>query len=471
MGLVEPEKPQVMAQFKNKISPDYDDTDAETLEKKYTPEQIEALTLGEMAVPSEDLVTQGRLRKDPYRLRYYEDFSTVRPVVDKRTPSGKPVDTSARFMTPDEFGDDFMEFVREQEEKDGVPADLVDIPQAYEMFEEMRSKMLSKEDGKDLATSDLADAMDRVLGPVEDIKSIEEALKKQSGGPGKGKEGAAKGTAEEYDPEKDQSMVSYKYIMERNAMTGFDGGDTALAPDLPEKVPGVEGYYKQEMDDEDANLDPEGKYQELKRQTGLSIKEIVDLFNKDTKIIVRRFVSNQTRLGKIRSAYVLAIAGNKNGRLGMGEAKSVDNDTANTKAKLAAIRNMQPIRRYENRTIYGNVEGKVGGTIVQLYARPPGTSVVGLFEIPISYSEPEKNANAQCHIGFGLRISHRFFEIARAAGIKDLAAKMPRSRNPMNSVKACFQALMNQPDPEQIAIGRGRKLVDARKVYYGGAVY
>lgn len=66
-------------------------------------------------------------------------------------------------------------------------------------------------------------------------------------------------------------------------------------------------------------------------------------------------------------------------------------------------------------------------------------------------------------------MSHRFFEMARAAGISDLSAKMPRSRNPMNSVKACFAALMNQPDPEKIALGRGQKLVDARKVYYGGA--
>lgn len=41
----------------------------------------------------------------------------------------------------------------------------------------------------------------------------------------------------------------------------------------------------------------------------------------------------------------------------------------------------------------------------------------------------------------------------------------------MNSVKAAYQALTNQPDPEQIAIGRGKKLVDVRKVYYGGAVY
>lgn len=41
----------------------------------------------------------------------------------------------------------------------------------------------------------------------------------------------------------------------------------------------------------------------------------------------------------------------------------------------------------------------------------------------------------------------------------------------MNSVKACYQALTKQPDPETIAIGRGKKLVDVRKVYHGGAVY
>ena len=61
--------------------------------------------------------------------------------------------------------------------------------------------------------------------------------------------------------------------------------------------------------------------------------------------------------------------------------------------------------------------------------------------------------------------------MCRMAGIHDLSAAIPRSRNPMNTVKACYQALMSQPDPEAIAIGRGRKLVDARKVYYGGSVY
>jgi small subunit ribosomal protein S5 len=60
--------------------------------------------------------------------------------------------------------------------------------------------------------------------------------------------------------------------------------------------------------------------------------------------------------------------------------------------------------------------------------------------------------------------------MCRAAGIHDIHVKMPRSKNPMNSVKAAYNALTNQLDPAQIAIGRGKKMVDARKVYYGGSI-
>ena len=80
-------------------------------------------------------------------------------------------------------------------------------------------------------------------------------------------------------------------------------------------------------------------------------------------------------------------------------------------------------------------------------------------------------SNQRYSPGFGLRASHRFFEIFRAVGIQDIAAKMPRARNPMNSVKACVEALTSQKDPEELAIGRGKKFVDVRKVYYGGNVY
>lgn len=51
-----------------------------------------------------------------------------------------------------------------------------------------------------------------------------------------------------------------------------------------------------------------------------------------------------------------------------------------------------------------------------------------------------------------------------------MAARVTRSRNPMNVVKATLQALQSQRLPEDIARGLGRKLVDVRKVYYGGSV-
>lgn len=70
--------------------------------------------------------------------------------------------------------------------------------------------------------------------------------------------------------------------------------------------------------------------------------------------------------------------------------------------------------------------------------------------------------------GFGLRCQHNIFEMARAAGIEDLAARVPRGRNKMNTIKAAYQALLTQKLPDEVARGRGKKFVDVRKVYYGG---
>lgn len=386
MGLLDPERPEIMDRYKNQVSPDYDDTDVEALEKRYTPEQLEALTLGESVVPAEDLVLQGRMRNDPYRIRHIEDFAKVIPIVDKRVKTGTPVDTSGRWMTPDEFGDDFIKATEELDGNDAERPEHVDVREAYRLWQDMRAKAAGKAEGESLTGFDVADSMNRVMGPLvdgEDAKEIaapeqKEELKDKIRAHlkklGLDVKNVDEAEFEKLPPAMDMSMKPYKYLVERNSLTGFDGGDTALAPTLPDKVPGVAGLYKDQMDPTEAALDPEGQFQELKRQTGLSIMEILVLINKHTKVLVRRYVSNQTRLGKIRSTYVLAIAGNQDGWLGMGEAKSVESETATNKAKQAAIRNMRPIRRYENRTIYGNVEGKVGGTIVQLYTRPPGTS-------------------------------------------------------------------------------------------------
>ncbi|RMZ85657.1 hypothetical protein DV737_g635, partial [Chaetothyriales sp. CBS 132003] len=121
----------------------------------------------------------------------------------------------------------------------------------------------------------------------------------------------------------------------------------------------------------------------------------------------------------------------------------VANQTPKLQSQYRAIRNMQPILRYENRTIFGDLKGKVGATELELYARPPG---------------------------FGLRCQQYIWEICRCAGIHDLAARVTRARNPMNTVKATVQALLSQKDPEDIARARGKKMVDVRRVYYAGQV-
>ena len=81
-----------------------------------------------------------------------------------------------------------------------------------------------------------------------------------------------------------------------------------------------------------------------------------------------------------------------------------------------------------------------------------------------------RSSHADCPAGFGIRCQHLIYEICRCAGISDLAARVNRSRNPMNTVKATLRALLSQRTPDEMARGLGKKLVDTRKVYYGGNV-
>ncbi|KAF6236180.1 hypothetical protein HO173_005809 [Letharia columbiana] len=211
---------------------------------------------------------------------------------------------------------------------------------------------------------------------------------------------------------------------------------SSLAPEIPKgleslKQPGIGKPGEVE-------IDPAMK--RLMRQTGFSLDEIKRFRVKN--LVVHRVV-NQTKMGKIQSMYFLTVAGNGRGLLGIGEGKSAEAEDARRQAHYAAIRNVQPIPRYEDRTIYGDVKVKMGAVELELMTRPPG---------------------------FGIRCQDKIFEMCRCAGISDLAARVTRSRNPMNTIKATFQALLSQKIPDEVARGLGKKLVDVRKVYYGGNV-
>lgn len=153
--------------------------------------------------------------------------------------------------------------------------------------------------------------------------------------------------------------------------------NSSLVPDLFQHGENLDGkmqnpppYYEVEG----ANLtkvdeEPSDALKMLMKATGHTPQTLSKIRERS---LVKKFVTNQTRLGKVRSQYVLSIAGNGNGLLGIGEGKSQEMGDAIVQARFRAIRNMKPIPRYENRTIFGDVKGKSGAVELKLMSRPPG---------------------------------------------------------------------------------------------------
>ncbi|CAJ0749432.1 16201_t:CDS:10 [Entrophospora sp. SA101] len=125
--------------------------------------------------------------------------------------------------------------------------------------------------------------------------------------------------------------------------------------------------------------------------TGLTAQEIRAL---QKKVLIVKRVVNQTSKGRIFKA-----------------ATSV------RKATNQAIKNLQYFHRYNDRTIYHEIQYKFHSTKLKLMVRPPAAKVLG-------------------------------------------------SRNGMNVVKATFQALETQKLPEDLAKTRGKKVVDLYRTYY-----
>lgn len=468
MGLL---NPSVLSKYRQEKFPDYTKEELEFLKQKYTPEQLEALRAGEEAINTDDVIIQGRLRDDPYRPNYIEDFTVLDPRYDVK-PKADVTPKEPEWLSHNEWVDQYGSKMSQMTDtktshqltramvralrrvKESSGAELIDLTEDelkdLENDPELLKKYLIEEDGKQEPDANAS-------GP--DLLTRAQAMKLDEAVDAEWKKELDKLSSMTDESEVEPSNLE----LLADGPAGVNRAYSAEAAELG-KVPGVEGLYKSAADPEDEGQDDGGHYQEIKRLTGMTLKDIQSIYR---KVLVTRWVSNQTRLGKVRSTSVVAIAGNGNGRLGLGIAKSTEAGLAAETAQLLAIRNMKPIRRYENRTIFGNVKAKVSGTVVELFSRPPGMSLPPMF----SWPKRVEYELTLCIVGFGLRVPHRLFEMCRAAGIHDIHGRMPRSKNPMNSVKATYEALTSQVDPEEIAIGRGKKMVDVRKVYYGGAVY
>ncbi|KAL0960060.1 hypothetical protein HGRIS_011708 [Hohenbuehelia grisea] len=175
--------------------------------------------------------------------------------------------------------------------------------------------------------------------------------------------------------------------------------------------------------------------------------------------IFNRRITQQTGKGKIHRIYSMVIVGNGDGLVGYGEGKDEDSSRAEAKAFAEAVQNMDWVERFEKRTVWTEMETKLGSTRVILRPRP---------------------------VGFGLRCNPNLHQVLKAAGIKDISAKVWGSRNPINVIKAAFRMLQSGNAPlsmgdgvggggrklnkgsgargmEEVERERGRKLIGLRK--------
>ena len=182
------------------------------------------------------------------------------------------------------------------------------------------------------------------------------------------------------------------------------------------------------------------EHEALVAATGVSAEYIRAL---KYRPLIQKFVTSQSRNGKIINLFHLSVVGDGKGLLGMGIGIGPDEmaDEAAREALQKAVRSMKPVERYENRTVYGDVEAKFAATKVTLRSRPPG---------------------------FGVRANYYVHEVCRCAGKTDVSGKVRGSMNGMNIIKATFAALNSQKLPSTIARQRGRHVIDVRERYFHG---
>lgn len=295
--------------------PQYDNSEISLLEKQYTPAQIAAIKAAEAAIDPRDMHLQGQQRTDLWRMPYEDDLAGVDPVTDWRprlSARDIPGKLTVREANEYERNANMARVATEQLAKlypDGIP-----------------EGQLGEAEGKKLQSAMEAALTQAALDPRATWTSNNQAAL--------------------------DSLADPRH--------------SAVNPDLPRLTNRMARQTRmlstQEQDDP--------REQSMLQSMGWDKDKLRKI---RTKTLVSHGVTNQTRMGKIRSFYYLTIAGNSDGLLGVGEGKSVEPDEGRKQSVMAAIRNMKPVPRYENRTIFGDLEHKVGATKVQLFARPPGT--------------------------------------------------------------------------------------------------
>ncbi|MDD5557567.1 MAG: 30S ribosomal protein S5 [bacterium] len=147
----------------------------------------------------------------------------------------------------------------------------------------------------------------------------------------------------------------------------------------------------------------------------------------DEKVVSINRCAKVVKGGRRFSFSALVVYGDRNGRVGYGFGKAKEIAEAIRKASEAARKQSLYVPRHGT-TIPHETVGTYGGARVLLKPASPGTGIIA---------------------GAGMRI------VLSLAGVKDVLAKSIRSRNPINVVKATFDALGRLRTREHIMQMRG----------------
>ncbi|HEY6529283.1 MAG TPA: 30S ribosomal protein S5 [Cellvibrionaceae bacterium] len=148
------------------------------------------------------------------------------------------------------------------------------------------------------------------------------------------------------------------------------------------------------------------------------------------KLVQVNRVSKTVKGGRIFAFTALTVVGDGNGRVGFGRGKAREVPIAIQKAMEAARRNMITVE-LSGDTLHYATKGRHGASKVFMQPASQGTGIIA---------------------GGAMR------SVLEIAGVQNVLAKCYGSTNPVNVVRATFQALADMTSPEYVAAKRGKSV-------------
>jgi small subunit ribosomal protein S5 len=150
------------------------------------------------------------------------------------------------------------------------------------------------------------------------------------------------------------------------------------------------------------------------------------------KLVQVNRVAKTVKGGRIFQFTALTVVGDGNGKVGFGRGKAREVPIAIQKAMEAARRNMITVE-LNGDTIQYPTKGAHGASKVYMQPASQGTGVIA---------------------GGAMRA------VLEIAGIQNVLSKCYGSTNPVNVVRATFNALKEMASPESVAAKRGKSVED-----------